>query len=172
MALPRTLWAITVYNRAVLDRMQFQMIFFLKAMEAIAWNLESIRIFYIVWQCNDIYNRIRKKYIYGHSLRIWLAKQEKLIPSGRLVFILVLLRNQGSLNVNHSSLLLRHGVDVLVFMWYSHNVFFHIFQRIALNWIHSFANRRNLWHATIIWPIRSVTQTNKYILYSHWNWFY
>ena len=46
---------------------------------------------------------------------MWLAKQETLTSPGRLVSPLVLERNQGSFNVHHSSLLLRHGVDALVF---------------------------------------------------------
>ena len=45
MALSGTLWVITVYNRAVLDKTQFQIIF-LKAMGAIALNLESTQIFF------------------------------------------------------------------------------------------------------------------------------
>ena len=60
----------------------------------------------------------------------------------------------------------------LVFLCDIAIMFIHIFQRIALNWIHSFENWRNVWHVTIIWPIRSVTLRNKYILHSHWNWFY
>ena len=41
----------------------------------------------------------------------------------------------GSLNVHYSSLLLHHGVDTLVFLFDIAMMFFHIFQRIALNWI-------------------------------------
>ena len=64
---------------------------------------------------------------------MWLAKQETLTPHGRLVSPLVLERNQGSLNVHYSSLLLSHGVDALVFfMWYIH-IFFLYFSE--LHWI-------------------------------------
>ena len=52
-----------------------------------------------------------------------------------------------------------NGVHALVLLCDTGN-FFYLFQRIALNWIHSFANGRNVWHVTIIWPIRSVTPWN------------
>ena len=66
---------------------------------------------------------------------MWLAKQVTLTSPGRLVSPLVLFKNvQGSLNVHHSSLLLRQGVDALVF-YVIHQYFFFIYSanRFELN---------------------------------------
>ena len=112
----------------------------------------------------------KKIYMYWNSWRKWLAKQETLTHSGRLISPLVLERNQRSLNVHHSSLLLHHDVDALVF-YVIHPYFFTYF-RESLSSEYSFANWRYVWHVTIIWPFRSVTLQNRYILHSHWNWFY
>ena len=67
---------------------------------------------------------------------MWLAKQETLTPPGRLVSPLVLERNRGPWMC-----ITVHCCYDTALMWYIHYVF-HIFQRIALNWIHSFASWR------------------------------
>ena len=133
------------------------------------WN--RLEYFYIVWQCNDIYNTIREKYIWefladvaGQAGDADSSRAPGLTPGSWT--------EPGALECpSQFTTVTPRRWCISFFMWYIHNCF-HIFQRIALNWIHSFANWRNVWHVTIIWPIWSVTIRNKYILHSHWNWFY
>ena len=77
-------------------------------------------------------------------LQMWLAKQETLTLPGCLVSILIFERTPGVLECPSQFTTVTPRRWCFSFLCGTATMFIHIFQRIALNWIHSFANWRNV----------------------------